>query len=102
MAPEQIEQLIGTVVVSVLALGTILPIGKALARRIVNSRYSTSAITAPVDAKRMQRMEQAIEAVALEVERIAESQRFMTKLMSEGDKSDGTKFVLGAPSRRDT
>jgi hypothetical protein len=32
---------------------------------------------------RLQRMEQAIEAIALEVERIGEAQRFSTKLLSE-------------------
>ncbi|HEX9382149.1 MAG TPA: hypothetical protein VF908_02035 [Gemmatimonadaceae bacterium] len=35
-------------------------------------------------ASRLERMEQAIEAVAIEVERISEWQRFTTKLQSEG------------------
>jgi hypothetical protein len=33
--------------------------------------------------ERLSRMEQAIEAVAIEVERVAEGQRFTTKLLSE-------------------
>jgi hypothetical protein len=32
---------------------------------------------------RLERMEQAIEAIAVEVERISEGQRFTTKLLSE-------------------
>jgi hypothetical protein len=35
-------------------------------------------------ASRLERMEQALEAVAIEVERISEGQRFTTKLLSEG------------------
>jgi hypothetical protein len=33
---------------------------------------------------RLERMEQAIDSVAVEVERISEGQRFTTKLLSEG------------------
>lgn len=36
-----------------------------------------------IDNPRMERMEQAIDAMALEIERISESQRFMTRLLSE-------------------
>lgn len=39
-------------------------------------------------AARLERIEQAIDSVALEVERISEGQRFTTKLLSEG-KSAG-------------
>jgi hypothetical protein len=35
-------------------------------------------------AARLERMEQTLEAVAIEVERITEGQRFTTKLLSEG------------------
>lgn len=38
---------------------------------------------APVDNDRLARLEQAVDAIALEVERIAEGQRFTTKLLSE-------------------
>jgi len=36
---------------------------------------------------RLERIEQAVEAVAIEVERIAEAQRFSAKLMSEQQRS---------------
>jgi hypothetical protein len=32
----------------------------------------------------MERLEQGVEAIAIEVERISEGQRFVTKLLSEG------------------
>ena len=44
-------------------------------------RRSTSSVV--VDEDRMARLEQAVEAIALEVERISEGQRFTTKLLSE-------------------
>lgn len=43
---------------------------------------STSAI-APVDESRFTRLEEAVDSIAIEVERIAEAQRFSAKLMSE-------------------
>ena len=36
-----------------------------------------------VDDRRLDRLEQAVEAIALEMERVGESQRFLTKLMAE-------------------
>jgi hypothetical protein len=36
--------------------------------------------------QRLERIEQAIEAVAIEVERISEGQRFVTRLLSEGNR----------------
>ena len=35
------------------------------------------------DEDRLARIEQAVDAIAIEVERIAESQRFLTKLQTE-------------------
>jgi hypothetical protein len=37
-------------------------------------------------AERLRRLEQGIDSIALEVERISEGQRFVTKLMSEREK----------------
>jgi len=36
--------------------------------------------------QRLERIEQAIEAIAVEVERISEGQRFVTRLLAERDK----------------
>jgi hypothetical protein len=65
-----------------LALG---PLSIALARRIW--RRSAAVVTAfPRElADRLSRMEQALEATSLEVERIGEGQRFLTRLFTEGE-----------------
>ena len=58
-----------------------LPIARAIARRIDRS---SAAPQVPSEVQqRLERMEAAIEAIAVEVERISEGQRFTTKLLSE-------------------
>jgi hypothetical protein len=51
-----------------------------------------------VDEDRMARLEQAVEAIALEVERISEGQRFTTKLLAERAAAD--RLPAGASSER--
>lgn len=58
-----------------------LPIAKAYARRLDRSPDDSRL---PSDlTNRLERMEQAIDSVAIEVERISEGQRFTTKLLAE-------------------
>jgi hypothetical protein len=63
----------------------LLPISIAFARRIW--RRSAAVVTSlPREiGERLQRMEQSVEATALEVERIGEGQRFLTRLFTEGE-----------------
>ena len=63
----------------VLALG--VPFVRALARRW--ERESMQPKVPSEVAARLERIEQAVEAVAIEVERISEGQRFTTKLLAE-------------------
>ena len=63
----------------IMAIG--IPIAKAYARRLdVRSRTSGLAPDATV---RLERIEQALDAIAVEVERISEGQRFTTKLLAD-------------------
>lgn len=61
------------------------PLSVALARRIW--RRSAAVVTSfPREiTERLSRMEQAVEATAVEVERIGEGQRFLTRLFTEGE-----------------
>jgi hypothetical protein len=65
--------------VTAIAVGT--PYVRALARRM-DREAAAPKIPSDVTA-RLERMEQAIDAIAVEVERISEGQRFTTKLLSE-------------------
>jgi hypothetical protein len=66
------------IMAAVIAVG--MPIARAYARRMEHG----SAPAIPSDlAQRLERMEHAIDSIAVEVERISEGQRFTTKLLSE-------------------
>jgi hypothetical protein len=68
------------------------PIARAIARRIeYGVRGATPSLPNDV-GDRLERMEQAIDAIAVEVERIAEGQRFTSKLLAtraEGGRPQG-------------
>ena len=63
----------------------ILPLVRAYAKR-VESRADAGRVPAEVTS-RLERMEQAIDSIAVEVERISEGQRFTTKLLSDKTRS---------------
>jgi hypothetical protein len=63
-----------------------LPIARAYAKRVDSGPRDDR--TLPDVTARLERMEQAIDSIAVEVERIAEGQRFTTKLLSERAKSE--------------
>lgn len=58
-----------------------VPIARAWARRLENGPGVPQTPRDVTD--RLERIEQAVEAVAIEVERVAEAQRFAAKLMAE-------------------
>ena len=72
------------------------PIARAIARRIERGTGgSGSQLPSDVGA-RLERMEQAIDAIAVEVERIAEGQRFTSKLFagrSEAGQQDSAPLA---------
>jgi hypothetical protein len=74
----------------------ILPISIAYARRIW--RRSAAAVSAiPHDiVERFSQLDQAVESIAVEVERIGEGQRFITRVLSDG----GGRAALGEGAAR--
>jgi multidrug efflux pump subunit AcrA (membrane-fusion protein) len=78
--PQAVDIAIGFFVTcAVIVVGW--PISRALGRRF-ERRGSTPLLDTSV-AEQLQRIEQAVEAVAIEVERISESQRFLAKLQEK-------------------
>jgi hypothetical protein len=67
--------------IAVIALG--IPIIRAFTRRWERGATQLPPPTSPDVIARLERIEQAVEAVAVEVERIAEAQRFSAKLLAE-------------------
>ncbi|HEY1952254.1 MAG TPA: hypothetical protein VGG76_05565 [Gemmatimonadaceae bacterium] len=80
MGPEVAVPLGAFATAIICAIG--IPLARAYARRL-DADSRNPRIPAEV-ASRLERMEQSLEAVAIEVERISEGQRFTTKLLSEG------------------
>lgn len=76
----------GAIVVIVLAGCTAsVFVAKVIATAVL--RYQENELGAkgqPVSEARLQRMEHALDSIAIEIERISASQRFTTKLLSDG------------------
>jgi hypothetical protein len=67
-----------------LAIAVGLPLAIAYARRIWRgSARPKEAPAQPEAAQRFEHLEQAVDAIAIEIERVAEGQRFVTKIMAE-------------------
>jgi hypothetical protein len=91
--PQAVDIAIGFFVMcAVMVIGW--PISRSLGRRL--ERRGEQSAVGPALAEQLQRIEQAVEAMSIEVERISESQRFMAKL--QGAASD--RGVMPAGERR--
>ena len=80
MGPEIVVPLGAFATAIICAIG--IPLARAFSRRM-DSESRNPRVPSEVTA-RLERIEQSLEAVAIEVERISEGQRFTTKLLSEG------------------
>ena len=79
---------------AVTAIG--VPLARAFARRM---ERSPSAPAVPAElAAQIERMEHAIDSIAIEVERISEGQRFTTKLLAERNNAAVGASPSAAPS----
>jgi hypothetical protein len=77
--PGELIPIVLFICIAATAIG--VPIAKAFAKRI-ESQPRDLRLPPDVHA-RLDRMEHAIDAIAVEIERISEGQRFTTKLLSE-------------------
>jgi hypothetical protein len=50
------------------------------------------------ESARLERLEHGMEAIAIEIERVSEGQRFVTKLLSESHSPLGTSHRIGQPA----
>ncbi|MDQ2889408.1 MAG: hypothetical protein M3R65_02490 [Gemmatimonadota bacterium] len=79
MGPEVIVPISGMLMILGLALG--VPLVRSYVKGV--ERRPRESLPSGDVVARLERIEQAIEAMATEVERVAEGQRFTTKLLSE-------------------
>jgi hypothetical protein len=90
MGPEVIVPVAFFLSVPVTVIGIMM--ARAYSKRIDRGMVQRGGD--PEVVQRLERMEQAIDAISVEVERISEGQRFVTRLLSE--KAQTT--ALGAPA----
>jgi hypothetical protein len=75
----------GVVIMSmVFTIFVLFPLTISYARRLWRRGALAVAELPKVLAERLTRLDQAVDAIAIEVERISEGQRFLTKVMTEG------------------
>ena len=101
MGPEVAVPLGAFATAIICAIG--IPLARAYSRRM-EADSKNPRIPSEV-AARLERMEQTLEAVAIEVERITEGQRFTTKLLSEGRGTGDARPIqssVAAPPDRAT
>ena len=79
----------------VFTIFVLFPLAFTLARNIWKrgSQMKTVAPLPTDTTDRLERLEQGVEAIAIEIERVSEGQRFVTKLLS--DQAPGTKLPAG-------
>jgi hypothetical protein len=81
------------IMIAVIIIG--LPLARAMGRRL-ERRANAPALPDPAITGQLQRIEQAVEAMSIEIERISESQRFIAKLQNGAAE----RAPLGAGERR--
>jgi hypothetical protein len=75
-----------------------LPVSIAWAKRLMRGEPRRPAPPL-IDPTRLERIEHAVEAMAIEVERIGEGQRFMTKILAERPRESTPEVAEAAPLR---
>lgn len=97
-----------TAVFLLLSLGIIIPISIGLTRRLWRRPQpaATPRDAEMVSKSRLDRLEQAVDAIAIEIERISEGQRFVTRVLAErpasvrataSDTPDSAAIAGGTP-----
>ena len=96
MIPYEVVQIVQSVLMTVAIIALGIPIIRALSRRFVERPPAPTAITGDV-GPRLERIEQAVDAIAIEVERISEAQRFQTRIMTESRALPQANAVEATP-----
>jgi hypothetical protein len=95
MGPSIIVPLGAFIMAIVIAIG--VPLARAYARKM--DAESRNPRLPPEVTDRLERMEHALDSIAIEVERITEGQRFTTRLLSEGRDAADRIPVPGMSAR---
>ncbi|MEO5816118.1 MAG: hypothetical protein ABIT20_12650 [Gemmatimonadaceae bacterium] len=70
-------------IVAIFTIFVLAPIALSISRLLWKRGSLRHAAQAPDNTQRLERMEQALDSIAIEMERVSEGQRFVTRIMSE-------------------
>lgn len=99
--PDSVEDIVAIVMICLTIMVVCTPLLVARLRRA--GRAASAAAVHPDLGARLQRIEQAVETVAVEVERIGEAQRYSARLLAErapGAAPDGHRVAEPVPMAR--
>jgi hypothetical protein len=94
------ERIAGKIVplAGMFTLFVLAPIAVSISRGIWRrGSLPRQVVQSPENAQRLERMEQAIDSIAIEMERVSEGQRFVTRLLSESRGGPALGEALRAP-----
>lgn len=89
MMPPQVEPIAVSFFVMIAVIVVGLPLMRAIARRIDRGTHAPPQLPADV-RQQLQQLSSSVDAIAIEVERISEGQRFTTKLLTERQTQPAT------------
>lgn len=92
---QAFAQVMAILVPSIVILATTAVVLMKVSRK---SMLPPPARPSRIDDDRFERLEQAVDSIAIEVERISESQRFSAKLLAERVKEDANSDRVSRPS----
>ena len=95
--PPESVLIVGIVFSSVLLMTLIISLARAFGRRGGRAGVAAQGVPAELSA-RLARIEQAVEAVAIEVERISESERYSARLLTERLPERLAEPTVGGPN----
>lgn len=95
MRNQQFDPDVAAGLMFAIIFAVLMPMSIAFARRVWRGKPAPPADT--TIAPRLDRIEHAIDAIAIEVERVSEGQRFVTKILAERPAADVAQIrALGA------
>lgn len=88
--PFEVVLIVRSVMTTIAFIALGIPIIRSLSRRFLERPPVQPGGLPPEVLMRLERIEQAVDSIAIEVERVAEGQRYTTRLLSEGRTSGGS------------
>ena len=92
--PPEVIPLVGMTLGLLLAMVVLFPIARAIGR-MIDRRTDKSLVRIAEVAPQLRQLQESVDAMAIELERISEAQRFTAKIMAEKPAS-----AIGAGDRR--